>query len=78
MTPDGKAISLWKTDDKHQGIWATHELRTIRGINLLMLALFRNSLQGAGLPALRQSLGLVIPVRVDSLIKPAIGVTIRR
>lgn len=78
MTDDGKAVSLWKMDKKYLGIWASHEKEAIAGINSLMLVLFREHLEGSKLPALRQSLALVIPSRKDSDIKAALNVSLKR
>lgn len=78
MTEDGKALSLWKTDNKHESIWETHEKKTLQGLNLLLLVLFREHLQGANLAALRESLGFVIPENKDLDIKSALKVRIKR
>lgn len=78
MTEDGKGMSLWKTDTVHENRWETHEKRTVLGLNLLMLALFKEHLQGANLSSVRQSLGLVIPKGKDAEIKSKLAVTVRR
>jgi hypothetical protein len=78
MTEDGKAPSLWKTDNKHESIWSTHERNTLQGINLLLLVLFREHLQGTKAGPLRQSLAFVIPKSKDSEIKKELRVTIKR
>jgi len=78
MTEDGKALSLWKTDRVHENIWETHEKKMLQGLNLLMLALFREYLQGASIATLRESLGFVIPARKDANIKKILNVRIKR
>ena len=78
MTEDGKGVSLWKTDDVHESRWESHEKKTVQGLNLLMLVLFKEHLQGANLSSVRESIGLVIPKGKDAEIKGNLGVTIKR
>ena len=56
MTEGGKGMSLWKTDAAHESRWETHEKKTLLGLNLLMLTLFHEHLQGASLSSVRESL----------------------
>jgi hypothetical protein len=78
MTADGKAPFLWKTDKMHESIWSTHERNTLQGINLLLLSLLKEHLEGTRNGALRQALGRVIPKSKDLEIKKRLKVTIRR
>ena len=54
--------------------WETHEKKTLLGLNLLMLTLFHEHLQGASLSSVRESLGLVLPKEKDIEIKATFGV----
>ena len=78
MTEEGKAISLWSPDEKRISIWSTHEKRTIEGINLLFLNLFRIYLTGAKQMNLRKSLSFSIPKTKDAKIKSTLKVTVKR
>lgn len=78
MTDDGKAVSLWKMDEKYLSIWATHEKKTIAAVNMLLLALFHEQLEGTKFGSLRESLSLVIPAAKDADIKTTFKVTIKR
>jgi hypothetical protein len=78
MTADGMGVSLWKTDKKHEGRWETHEKRTLEGLNLLLLVLFRERLTGTALKPVRQGLGFVIPAKKDASIRAKLGVTVLR
>jgi len=78
MTTDGKALALWKTDIKDLGIWATHERRTVQGLNLLLISIFGEQLSGTAHTALRSSLGLVIPKDQDADLRKFLNVKIKR
>lgn len=78
MTEGATNLLLWNTDNKHESIWETHEKKTLQGLNMLMLTIFRQLLQGASLGSVRQALGLVIPSRKDAEIKAKLRVTIKR
>jgi len=78
MTTDGEALALWKTDIKDLGIWATHERRTVQGLNLLLISIFGEQLSGTAHTALRSSLGLVIPKDQDADLGKFLNVKIKR
>ncbi len=78
MSEDGRAITLWKTDPQHAGIWESHEKRTLQGLNLLLLAIFRDELAGTAHRPVRQALGFVIPKTKDARIKIKMDVVIVR
>jgi hypothetical protein len=78
MTEDGKALSLWESAGTHENMWETHEKKTIQGLNLLMLTIFKDHLQGTNLASLRQAVGFVIPAVKDSAIKSRLNITIKR
>lgn len=78
MTEAGTSPALWKTEKKHEGIWAAHERNTIQSINLLLLALFKDHLQGTRNGALREALGRAVPKTKDAAIKQKLKVAIKR
>lgn len=78
MTADGKAVSLWTDDKAREGVWESHEKKTLQGLNLLMLVMFSESLRGTSLSSIRQTLGFVIPRSKDQEIKDNLKVTIKR
>lgn len=60
MTDETGLTNIWNSDLAKLGSWHTRERRTLTGINLFLLSLHRNSLQGAALPGLRQAVSLTI------------------
>jgi hypothetical protein len=61
MTQTGNTL-LWAADSAKLGQWATREARTILGINLLMLSLFRDRMSGAAHRDLRKAVSFAVPV----------------
>ena len=78
MTDEGKAIAFWSPDARRIGIWSTHEKRTIEGVNLLFLNMFKDHLTGTKQSNLRTSLSFAIPKTKDAKIKNTLKITIRR
>lgn len=60
MTTTGGGTRLWSDEKPSAGKWATSERQTIRAINLLLLTMFREHLQGAKLPGVRAIVGHVM------------------
>jgi hypothetical protein len=60
MTVPGGNTNLWSSESAKLGVWKTREIHTITAINLLLLALHSQSLQGTRLPGLRQSIAVTI------------------
>jgi hypothetical protein len=78
MTDEGKAVALWKMDEKFLSIWSSHEKKTISAINLLLLAMFHEQLEGAKASALREALAFAISSKKDAEIKSILKVSIKR
>jgi hypothetical protein len=67
---------LWSDDKARIGKYATRHSHTIAAINLLLLLLFRNHLQGTARPNLRKAISYVIPQTLHKKTKTASGVTL--
>lgn len=76
MTVDAQSTLLWSDNKASLGAWTTREKTTIFGINLLLIALFREQLQGSSQPNLRNSISLAIPATSYKKIKDSMGVTL--
>jgi hypothetical protein len=74
MTQDGHATQLWIPDRGRIGPWLTREKAAIAAINLLLLTLFRDQLQGAALPGTRKAISLAVPKSRHYDIKNHLGV----
>lgn len=61
MTQGAHTTQLWISDEQKLGPWLTREKAAITAINLVMLTLFRDLLQGAALPGTRKAISLAIP-----------------
>jgi hypothetical protein len=78
MTNEGRALSLWHSDVPRVGQWSTHEKRTIQGINLLLMTMFREKLSGTQQTSIRASLALIIPQQKYPIIAQALSVRIKK
>jgi len=58
--------------------WTTRERRTLIGLNMMMLTMFRERLAGATNLNLRKSLSLTIPYRKHAEIRDVMGVILRQ
>lgn len=76
MTKNLIDIQLWSSDVTSVGKWAAREKAVISGVNLLLLHLFRNELQGMKHRNLRETLGLVLPKSMHAPIKNDLGITL--
>ena len=78
MTDDINKSNLWKTAKGSVGQWSTSQSSVLKGVNLIMLPLFKGKLQGAANKGLREALSLVIPAPKDAAIKAELGIQIIR
>jgi hypothetical protein len=78
MTADARYTLLWSDARSSLGAWSTREQKVITGLNLLLLGLFREHLQGTSLPSLRRAVSLSIPTTMYTRIKSELGVTLSR
>lgn len=78
MSADDIGVRLWLSDQASLGAWATREAHTLCGINLVLLATFRNDLQGARLMDLRRAVSLAIPGSKHKDIKQFLKITLMR
>lgn len=78
MTDDLNQANLWKTSSASVGQWHSAQKNVLRDINLMMLIILKDSVQGAANKALRESLCSVIPASKDAIIKSELGVRLVR
>jgi hypothetical protein len=78
MTNEGRVLSLFHSDIPHIGKWSSHEKRTMQGINLLLISMFRERLSSTQQPSIRTSVGLSISQTKDPMIARVLGVRIKR
>lgn len=78
MTDDLNQTNLWKVTNASVGIWSSSYKNVLRAVNLLLLLLLRDSLQGAANLELRRSLACVIPAAKDATIRSSTKVRIVR
>jgi hypothetical protein len=78
MTVDTTSPLLWSDSLPSLGSWATREKKVILGINLLLLSLFRDQLEGTNFSDLRKSLAWAIPATNHPLIKKELNITLYR
>ena len=76
MTDDAKTTLLWSSEKPKLGAWETREGHTITALNMLLLSMFREHLQGARLPNLRKSVSFAVPVSKHKAIKDKLGITL--
>ena len=78
MTAEGTAVCLWQVDDAHESVWHSYERRVLQGVNLLLLAFFRDQLHGGAFAHLREAVSFAIPSEKDNQLHSVIGVRLRR
>lgn len=77
MTGPGDKTLLWSSDRVKLGVWTTREKSTIVGINLLLMALYREDMQGASQLGLRKAIALSISVaELRDAIKAEMGINL--
>lgn len=69
-------VRLWIDDKASVGKWSARERDVIAGLNLLLLSIFQEHLQGAKVLGLRQVLGLSIKKPIRVAIKKDLGITL--
>lgn len=78
MTVDAQATLLWSDKEANLGAWATREHKTVFGLNLLLLTLFREQLHDTSAPNLRKVVSLNIPASRHAQIKTDMGIALLR
>lgn len=78
MTVDAQSTLLWSDSKPSLGKWYSREQRTISGLNLLLLTLFREQIRGTSFPDLRKAVSLAIPVSRYTQVKADLGITLVR
>jgi hypothetical protein len=78
MTKDIKETLLWSDAKDQQGKWQTREQAVVSHVNLCLLALFREQLQGASAGSLREAVGLAVPLSKFALVNTHMNVVLRR
>lgn len=69
MTTKGAFPNLWYVDSKRLQDWENNERRTIETANLLLVALFKNSVIGTKNPGLRDIVGNTLSVSKRAAVK---------
>ena len=78
MTDDKPFPALLRPDKVPLGKWTTREKRVVLLLNLLLMCVYRQELQGSQLRDLRKSISLVVPASRYAVIQSAIGVRLFR
>jgi hypothetical protein len=76
MTAESGSTSLWTASLRSLGKWRTRERATIQAINLLLVAMFRECLQGTQHPQLRKAISFAISESKHAAVKAAYGVNL--
>jgi hypothetical protein len=76
MTVDSAGTLLWSTQTANLGAWATREAAVVSGLNLLLLTLFRDKLQGSSVQNLRKAVSLAISTSKHPSIKTELKITL--
>lgn len=78
MSAEGEAVRLWLIDEEHESRWNSYERKALQAVNLVLLTFFREQLNGAAFPQLREAVSFVVPPAKDEDIHRSLGVRIRR
>lgn len=78
MTDDGTLPHFWTSEAAQLGKWCTRESRSLLAVNLILLTVFRDELEGGKLPNLRKAVSLAIPQSRHADIKQHLGVRLFR
>jgi hypothetical protein len=73
---DTNGPQLWSSDRAKLGSWQTRERQVIVAINLLLLSMFREKLQGTSRPALRDASGAIMSKTRRAQIKSALKISL--
>lgn len=77
MTEGQNKTRLWNITRAVIGSWAAREAKVILAVNSLLLALFKEDLQGTRLSNLRQAISLIVPVSKHSDIQQKLGISLQ-
>lgn len=77
MTKDIKETQLWTASKVSRDMWVKREQNVLSAVNLLLTALFRETLQGAAATGLRDVVALAIPKTKFAAIKKNLGVVLQ-
>jgi len=72
----GGSTSLWTDDVTSLGKWRTREHLVLQSINLLLLTIFRENLQGTQRPQLRRAISFAVSPSKIPAIKAKLGITL--
>jgi hypothetical protein len=76
MTMEKGATSLWTDSVRSLGKWRTRERLVLQSINLLLMTVFRDQLQGAQRPQLRKAISFAVSPAKFSQIKSILGIAL--
>jgi hypothetical protein len=68
--------TLWKASAASLAQWTARERQTLLGLNLLLMTVFREKLQGAQQQSLRKALSFVIPSTLHVRVKHDLNIRI--
>ena len=76
MTTQGKIPCIFSSAREKMGGWSTRESTCLLGVNLLLMTLFKEQLQGAKMRNLRKAISLVVPKTKHVCIKSELNVNL--
>jgi hypothetical protein len=76
MTAEKGSTSLWTANLRSLGKWRTRERLVLQSINLLLMVMFRECLQGTQHPQLRKAISFAVSPSKYAEIKSALGIAL--
>ena len=76
MTAETGSTSLWTDNLRSLSRWRTRERSVLQSVNLLLMTLFREDLQGAQHPQLRKAISFVVSPARFAEVKAGLGITL--
>jgi len=76
MTTGVESTNLWSNDKAKLGSWITRQRLAVSGLNLLLLAIFREHLQGNKMLNLRKAISLSVPISKYASLNKELGVSL--
>ena len=76
MTAGTTTTSLWTASTPNLGKWRSREVPVILCINLLLMAMFREELQGTKRPQLRMAISFAVPNTKHTAVKSKLGIVL--
>jgi len=76
MTAGTGSTSLWTASTQSLGKWHTREKQVILATNLVLMAFFRENLQGAKHPQLRKAISFAVPNAKHADVKAKLGIAL--